>query len=681
MKRISKGFISAVTAAVLSLSCCFFSGCADKKSVPHGEVDTAIVLAENGATDYAIVTSAEPTDCERYAAAFLAQYFTEATGAEIAVIQEDAAYSQNDKVIAVGETATKEHLGFSVTSSELNRDGYKIKRFGNAVAIAGVRQVGTLYGVYEFLTRQFGFEPYMADEIHIVRSHEARFLKDFDVSDEPDFPIRAYDASMYSSEEFASMMRNSTVSQSKYGANKSSYAFFGGYSLDNTLYNMLPERTVRSKTKGELTVWGKEHPAWYEYSEVQACLNYEERVEMETGEKMSLDDPDSFTGEYARQVIQLIKEDTHGAYIVSFAQNDGAGYCLCAACEKKRRQANGYESALFIDFANRVMRKVKEDLKNDPEYTGNVDGLYSSVFAYSSAFYAPVIKNAAGELVPVVDWAVPDADNAMYVHFAPLGYCMSHGLFDTSCSISAKYGVEWERWRTVTDRFLIYDYTANYHNYYPFFDNFDARQEQMKKYYKDGLELCGTQSTSHEPVTSFSDLRTYLESKLMWDTTLDSNVLIENFMDNVYKQAAPYMKEYFYLLRANDKATEKRFKSEQKDYHLTPYGECPYRFNTETYGKAVVLQLSDLLDKAYAAFDGMDDTSLRDVLRKRVRKERFCFNYIVLSNYGLYFDISAPDYAAAVAEYEADAAEFGAQYYREYASIQDFIDSLKQKIA
>ena len=93
------------------------------------------------------------------------------------------------------------------------------------------------------------------------------------------------------------------------------------------------------------------------------------------------------------------------------------------------------------------------------------------------------------------------------------------------------------------------------------------------------------------------------------------------------------------------------------------------------------MQLSDLLDKAYAAFDGMDDTSLRDVLRKRVRKERFCFNYIVLSNYGLYFDISAPDYAAAVAEYEADAAEFGAQYYREYASIQDFIDSLKQKIA
>ena len=678
-KRNAKRFICAILVAALMLGCAsVFSGCAKRSA--KSEI-TDIVISENGKTDYKIVTSAEPDECEAYAAEFLARYFATATGAEIAVEKESGdAFSQNDKIISVGETKTKESFGFSVLPNELNRDGYKIKRFGNAVAVCGVRNVGTLYGVYEFLHRQFGFEPYTADEIYIDVSTEKRYLCDFDLSDEPDFPIRAYDASMYPSEEFASMMRNATVTNEKYGANKSSYAFFGGYSMDNTLYNMIPERTERGKTKGELTVYGKEHSAWFEYSEVQACLNYEERVKDETGVELSLDDPDSYTGEYARQVIKLIKSDTHGAYIVSFAQNDGAGYCKCSACEKKRAQASGFESALFIDFANRVMRKVKDDLRKDPEYTGNVDELYCSVFAYASAFYAPVIRNANGELVPSVDWAKPDPDNKMYLHFAPLGYCMNHGLFDPNCSVSQKYGAEWERWRAVTDKFLIYDYTANYFNFYPFFDNFEHRQEQMQKYYRDGLELFGTQSASHEPLNSFSELRTYLESKLMWDTTLDSNALIDNFMTNVYKQAAPYMKEYFNLLRLNGKATEERFKADGKEYHLNPYGDTPYRFNTETYSKSVVVRLTELLDSAYASFDGMTDTVKQNELRKRIRKERFCFNYIVLSNYGLYYDISSPDYAAAVAEYEAEAAYFGAQYYREGYSVQDFIDSLKQKI-
>ena len=45
------------------------------------------------------------------------------------------------------------------------------------------------------------------------------------------------------------------------------------------------------------------------------------------------------------------------------------------------------------------------------------------------------------------------------------------------------------------------------------------------------------------------DLNNYLNGKLMWDTSLDSEALIDDFMDHFYKDGAPYMKQYLTMMR------------------------------------------------------------------------------------------------------------------------------------
>ena len=43
----------------------------------------------------------------------------------------------------------------------------------------------------------------------------------------------------------------------------------------------------------------------------------------------------------------------------------------------------------------------------------------------------------------------------------------------------------------------------------------------------------------------WQELKNYVSAKLMWNCNLNTNKLIENFMANYYKDASPYMSQYF----------------------------------------------------------------------------------------------------------------------------------------
>ena len=165
MKKIFCVILCAVCAAS-----CLLAGC-EKQDDPISQpqlaeiADTDIVLAENGATGYQIVIPENADACEEYAAQELELLFEEATGADIAVVRDAGmTFDESKKVISLGETSIKQGSRLDVAAG-LNADGYRIKRYGNTVVIAGVNVQGTLYGVYEFLKYEFGFETYMPDEV------------------------------------------------------------------------------------------------------------------------------------------------------------------------------------------------------------------------------------------------------------------------------------------------------------------------------------------------------------------------------------------------------------------------------------------------------------------------------------------------------------------------------------
>jgi hypothetical protein len=83
------------------------------------------------------------------------------------------------------------------------------------------------------------------------------------------------------------------------------------------------------------------------------------------------------------------------------------------------------------------------------------------------------------------------------------------------------------------------------------YDTYDAIQDMIR--------FCAEYNTKYFFVngawdltqnTSFGDLKAYLHAKLMWNCNLDVNTLINNFFDDVYKEAGDTMKSVFEAWRA-----------------------------------------------------------------------------------------------------------------------------------
>jgi len=114
---------------------------------------SAIVLAENGLTAYAIVTGAQPLLAEQTAGKELAEYLKKVTGAEFKAVAETTA-EKPAKAIYLGWTAFAASKG--IDCAKLGPEESVIRTVGDDLIIVGGRTRGTLYGVYDFLQKELG---------------------------------------------------------------------------------------------------------------------------------------------------------------------------------------------------------------------------------------------------------------------------------------------------------------------------------------------------------------------------------------------------------------------------------------------------------------------------------------------------------------------------------------------
>ena len=222
---------------------------------------------------------------------------------------------------------------------------------------------------------------------------------------------------------------------------------------------------------------------------------------------------------------------------------------------------------------------------------------------------------------------------------------------------------------------MIWDYDVNYHNFFMFFNCYDALQTNLKNYKAMGVVNIMRQDTSGGEVSSMDDLKLYLNTKLMWDTEADVNELIDDFMDNFYKDAAPYMKEYFSSVRAYLKNKDL---SAERGLHYCVYDYLsPTLPTSQVWSKRILEQSLELFDKAFDAYEKLEDRELADKLRLRVLRESYCVRYLLLKNYAAYYNID-DTYYEAVDEFERDTAVLGANMFREGQVTSEFIDMLRR---
>ena len=148
--------------------------------------DSSVDLVKNGETDHVIVYPAESNSMMDGSVRELKLFFEEATGIELRSYKDSEYTSKglDNPYISIGQTTMFAKAGLSVDTMELGASGYEIKLIGSNVYIAG-GYYGNRYGVYEFLSYEFGFEQYAPDEIHLDKKSSVK-IKAFDLKDIPD---------------------------------------------------------------------------------------------------------------------------------------------------------------------------------------------------------------------------------------------------------------------------------------------------------------------------------------------------------------------------------------------------------------------------------------------------------------------------------------------------------------
>lgn len=119
--------------------------------VADGQATATIVLPEN------------PDPVERHAAAELQRYAKAITGVTIPIVGEPQ--KPQDFGLWLGQTVAARSAGLTLSEEKLGRDGYAAKADEKGLVVVGQCPLGTLFGVYDLVEREFGVRWCEPDEL------------------------------------------------------------------------------------------------------------------------------------------------------------------------------------------------------------------------------------------------------------------------------------------------------------------------------------------------------------------------------------------------------------------------------------------------------------------------------------------------------------------------------------
>ena len=510
--------------------------------------DTSDYLVQNGKSDYVVVIPENASDYVVSAQEEFVHLFEKATDIQLRKAT-DAGLTHNAsaRYISIGETSLLSSAEITLDKARLGQDGGRVVTKDKSVYICGGADTGTLFMVYTFMNITFNYETYYTDCMEIDTNVKNKALKAYDVTDIPDFQMRAWNNHIlteehedYDKDMFAERMRYvgkrgynfmtiHTNPDGKYqGAVQTS-----GASTNSTKW--LPPTMYNDDTKFPEIY----HPKWFSTEGNELCFTArgdEEELEAMLDECM-------WKATYS---LMKYTPDKYPQYTaMTLTQQDTTAYCRCKACTEKADRLGGIVG-VYIDFMNQLAERI-ENWMNQPENAEyKRDDFTLLFFGYSYTKQAPVKYNAElGVYEPLIK-----CRHNVGVYFASGGEMQQ----ELTSKDNEKFLQNVDNWGLVTDNIYFWFYSANHRNYMWFYDSFSYFTPEFYSHmatrsnrmiFSQGQEQCkGTLST-------FNNLKVYLEAKLMWDTSLDMEVLIDKFFNAMYRESAPKVKEVFLAMRAH----------------------------------------------------------------------------------------------------------------------------------
>ncbi len=477
-------------------------------------------LYRNGATDYTILIPQNATEAERFAAEELTEILALA-GVSIPTVTDEGKLADPEAhYIALGNTVYFRSLGLNMTQNEYKFDGFIIESIGNTHVIKGVNDTGTCFGVYGFAEYAMGFVHYARDEQTIARS---AVQKEFHIKDIPTF----------------------------FGRN--AFSFHTSCHPDNG-FRLRVNGDIcwrqRKPCHGEATPWSTLNDQSYALQ----ILDY--KVHREAHPDWYYVNPENFDapcpkcnpqicfskGLYDEEFFNTFMDNLLNGYIIPekskmffmLGMSDTYDYCNCPTCNREVEQYT--HSGLSMRFVNKVADAVEAWRKqNAPERE-----IYLISFAYHTTIDAPVIKE--GDRYLPIDESVIARDNVI-IRYAPIRANYLYPLMDEEHN--KEYRDSLLGWHAVAKHLCIWDYRQDFHSAVFPYPNIPAAQANNDTYIELGVMDVFNQAQRFCAGSPFAEMDDFARARLHWNGKEDYIELCDEFRKAYYKEAEPYVTEYY----------------------------------------------------------------------------------------------------------------------------------------
>ncbi len=628
MKKI-KSFLTVALSAMM-----MFSGCSllpdnnannNNNQPPLEYTDT--MLANNGKTDYTIVIPENASEYEEFAAEELQLRFEEATKAFLPIeTDKDKTFSEEAKYISISDTTVWKNSGVDIDYATYKNSGTRLVNKGDCLILTGGSDEGALYAVYDLLTLLFDYEFYDLDAYRLNKVDKVKLPK-LNITNIPDNDYRMY----------GDYLQEETVGGSRYHGYRLRYKLYGqGFAISGHAATIL----LNPKVYGENSDWFSD-----DGEQLQLCYMSEGmREQFLIAVKQKLDEfPDATN--------------------IDIAQADWNVWCHCPKCmEQIDKYGNGQflGAVTQILFLNWLIPKVDQWLA--VAYPGR--NVRYTVLAYHQTVDAPAhLDKQTGKYVPN---GSENGDYSMVVNDkVDIQYASIYANRNNSFRDTPTEAARLEAWAALTKGLYIYEYPQDAKNVCLPYDGLHVFADNLRYSKELGYNSYFLQGNFNTEDSGFSQLKIFVASKLMWDSSLDPNELAYEYIENVYGEAAPIMKEYFDALR-----TRLAYLRIEKNYG----GMClDNNLRTEFFPRDLMINYQEMFDRMYEAIDFLQyiDAERYEVLYRKIMIENMFVKYVNCSLYLSRF--SAEEKNAMIDDFEENAKRYGFRNWSESKPMSEVI--------
>jgi len=445
----------------------------------------AVTLSENGQAKAVIVIAADAPAPERHAAAELAGFLAQITGAQFPIAGEP---NQANVNVFVGPQAAKvAQKDFSTDG--LGDEGIVIRTVPNGLILAGGRPRGTLYAVYTFLEDHLDCRWWSSTE-STMPSKATIVLNDIDVRYVPVLEYREpywFDAL----DGDWSARNKCNGNGNRIDAERGGKHKYEGFV--HTFYPLIPPEKYFA-----------DHPEWF--SEIDGKRTTERAQLCLTNEEMRA------------ELVKNLKErlrNNPAATIASVSQNDWYGNCQCAKC-KAVEEEEGSPAGPMLRFVNAVSADTEQEFPN----------VAISTLAYQYTRKPPKLVKPRPNVI---------------VQLCSIECSFSKPLADER---NKPFRDDIIGWSQICNRLYIWDYTTNFRHHIMPHPNLRVLGPNVKFFVDHNVKGIFEQGAYTTNGAEMAELRAWVLAKLLWDPSRSGDQLVEEFLEGYYGPAAPYMKKY-----------------------------------------------------------------------------------------------------------------------------------------